>query len=161
MNIHMIWAQDTNNAIGKNGSLPWNFSEDLKNFKKLTTGNTIIMGRKTWDSLPFKPLPNRRNIVISTKDQLNVESYTSIEDCIYSLSSDLDDNMDIFIIGGMSVYKFFYRYASVLHITFINHEYSNTDTFFPISLENIELDFNLQEEDVISDELKFTKWVRK
>ena len=58
MNIHMIWGQDTNNAIGRDGTLPWHFSEDLKNFKKLTTGYTIIMGRKTWDSLPIKPLPN-------------------------------------------------------------------------------------------------------
>ena len=65
----MIWAQDTNNAIGRDGTLPWHFSQDLKNFKKLTTGYTIIMGRKTWESLPkkYKPLCNRKNIVISRK----------------------------------------------------------------------------------------------
>ena len=84
----MIWAQDTNNAIGRGGALPWHFSEDLKNFKKLTTGHTIIMGRKTWDSLPIKPLSDRRNIVISHTPQTDVESYTSIESCIDSLSND-------------------------------------------------------------------------
>ena len=66
MNIHMIWAQDSNNAIGREGILPWNFSEDLKNFKSLTTGHTIIMGRKTWDSLG-RPLPGRANIVLTRK----------------------------------------------------------------------------------------------
>ena len=97
MKIHMIWAQDTNNAIGKNGALPWHFSEDLKNFKKLTTGHTIIMGRKTWDSLPIKPLPNRRNIVISSTNQEQVESYKSIEECIESLNDD-KEVLDMYII---------------------------------------------------------------
>ena len=85
----MIWAQDTNNAIGRDGTLPWHFSQDLKNFKKLTTGYTIIMGRKTWDSLPFKPLPSRRNIVISSKNRDDVESYTSIDQCIDALNLSL------------------------------------------------------------------------
>ena len=65
MNIQLTWAQDKKGGIGKNGKLPWHISEDLKNFKKLTTGHTIIMGRKTWDSLPVKPLPNRKNIILS------------------------------------------------------------------------------------------------
>ena len=75
MNIHMIWAQDNNNAIGRDGTLPWHFSEDLKNFKKLTTGSPIIMGRKTWDSLPIKPLPDRRNIVLSSTKKEDIENY--------------------------------------------------------------------------------------
>ena len=65
MKIHLIWAQDTNGGIGKNGKLPWHISEDLKKFKSLTYNSTVIMGRKTWDSLPIKPLPNRRNFVLS------------------------------------------------------------------------------------------------
>ena len=160
MKIHMIWAQDTNNAIGKDGALPWHFSEDLKNFKKLTTGHTIIMGRKTWDSLPIKPLPNRRNIVISSTKQEQVESYTSIEGCIESLKNDKEVS-DIYIIGGMSVYKFFYKHADILHITFISKSYPDTDTFFPISLSQIKSDFNLESKDNISDELNFTVWVRE
>ena len=88
MNIHMIWAQDNNNAIGRDGTLPWHFSEDLKNFKKLTIGSPIIMGRKTWESLPINPLPDRRNIVLSSTEQEDVENYSSIEDCIASLNDD-------------------------------------------------------------------------
>ena len=156
----MIWGQDTNNAIGRDGTLPWHFSEDLKNFKKLTTGNTIIMGRKTWDSLPIKPLPDRRNIVISSTNQKNVESYTSIENCIESLSDDKEVS-DVYIIGGVSVYKFFYKHADTLHITFINKQYPDTDTFFPISLSQIKSDFNLESRDEINQELSFTEWTRK
>ena len=159
MNIHMIWAQDSNNAIGKDGTLPWHFSEDLKNFKKLTNGHTIIMGRKTWDSLPIKPLPNRRNIVISTQQQSKVESYTSIENCIDALIG--NDQINIFIIGGMSIYKFFYKHANILHITFIDKKYSNTDTFFPIGLEKIKLDFDLVQEQMINNQIRFTKWTRR
>ena len=160
MNIHMIWAQDRNRAIGRSGTLPWHFSEDLKNFKKLTTGKTIIMGRKTWDSLPKKPLPDRRNIVISSTNQEDVESYTSIEDCIDSLSDD-KEVLDVYIIGGMSVYKFFYEHANTLHITFIGKSYPDTDTFFPISLSQIKSDFNLESRDDVNHELSFTVWVRK
>ena len=156
----MIWAQDTNNAIGRGGILPWHFSEDLKNFKKLTTGHTIIMGRKTWDSLPVKPLPDRRNIVISHTPQTDVESYTSIESCIDSLSNDKEIS-NVYIIGGMSIYKFFYEYASTLHITFINKIYQDTDTFFPISLEKIKSDFNLKSKEDITEDINFTVWTRK
>ena len=108
MHIHLIWAQDANAAIGKAGTLPWHYPEDLKNFKKLTIGNTIIMGRKTWDSLPIKPLPNRHNIVISSKNQCNVDSYTSIDLCIQDLKKNKSIK-DVFIIGGMSIYKYFYK----------------------------------------------------
>ena len=79
MKIHLIWAQEINGGIGKNGKLPWHISEDLQNFKKLTLESTILMGRKTWESLPIKPLPKRRNIVLSSKKVADVECYTSIE----------------------------------------------------------------------------------
>ena len=160
MHIHLIWAQDANAAIGKAGTLPWHYPEDLKNFKKLTIGNTIIMGRKTWDSLPIKPLPNRHNIVISSKNQFNVDSYTSIDLCIQDLKKNKSIN-DVFIIGGMSIYKYFYKYAQSLHITFIDKVYSETDTFFPISLEQIKIDFQCTSNQKISEELSFTKWIPK
>ena len=85
MDIELIWAQDQNGGIGKDGKLPWHISEDLQNFKKITSGSPIIMGRKTWESLPFKPLPNRRNIVLSSKQLDNIETYRSIDDCIKNL----------------------------------------------------------------------------
>ncbi|MDP7465479.1 MAG: dihydrofolate reductase, partial [Candidatus Marinimicrobia bacterium] len=82
MKIHLIWAQDENGGIGKDGNLPWHISEDLKNFKRLTSGFTILMGRNTWESLPVRPLPERRNIVLSSKEVPDVEYYTSVEECI-------------------------------------------------------------------------------
>ncbi len=160
MGIQLIWAQEINGGIGKNGKLPWHISEDLKNFKKITKNHPIIMGRITWESLPFKPLPNRRNIVISSTNQEQVESYKSIEECIESLNDD-KEVLDMYIIGGMSVYKFFYNHADILHITFINRSYPDTDTFFPISFRQIKSDFNLESKDDISDELSFTVWTRK
>ena len=160
MNIHMIWAQDTNNAIGRDGALPWHFSDDLKNFKKLTTGYPIIMGRKTWDSLPIKPLPDRRNIVISHSPQSDVESYTSIDACINALNNDKEIS-DVYIIGGMSIYKFFYEHANTLHITFIHKSYPDTDTFFPISVDTIKSDFHLNSKDEVNEDISFTVWTRK
>ena len=86
--IHLIWAQDSNGGIGKKGSLPWYIPEDLKNFKKLTQNSTIIMGRNTWESLPIKPLPKRRNIVISSHNITDIEHYNSINACIDKLTKD-------------------------------------------------------------------------
>ena len=159
MNIQLIWAQDTNAAIGKDGTLPWHYSEDLKNFKKLTSGHTIIMGRKTWDSLPIKPLPNRKNIVISSTKQTGVDSYKSIDACMEYLQKN-QSLQNIFVIGGMSIYKHFYDYADTLHITFIDKSFDNTDTFFPIDLIQIKKDFKCIESDHSGD-LQFTKWIRK
>ena len=84
MEVHLIWAQDKNGGIGKNNMLPWHISEDLINFKKITSNHTIIMGRRTWESLPKKPLPNRRNIVLSSKKIKNTETYSSINSCLKS-----------------------------------------------------------------------------
>ena len=156
----MIWAQDLEGAIGKDGSLPWHFSEDLKNFKRLTSGGTVVMGRKTWDSLPIKPLPQRRNIVISADQRQEVESYTSMESCVDAIRLDKDIS-SVYIIGGMSAYRFFYRYAGTLHITFINRLYPGADTFFPISLTQIESEFTLESSEDVSDQLRFTKWKRR
>ena len=81
--LGMIVACDRNGAIGKDGDLPWRQSTDLQHFKKITMGSNLIMGRKTWDSLPFKPLPNRRNIVLTSTKIPNVEVYNNINECIY------------------------------------------------------------------------------
>jgi len=75
MRINLIWAQDENGGIGKQGRLPWHLPEDLKNFKKLTLHHPVIMGRITWEGLPLKPLPQRRNIVISKTHRDDIECY--------------------------------------------------------------------------------------
>tara|TARA_B100000519_G_scaffold185012_1_gene179833 strand:+ start:111 stop:593 length:483 start_codon:yes stop_codon:yes gene_type:complete len=159
MNIEFIWAQDENGGIGKNGKLPWNISEDLRNFKKITSGFPIIMGRKTWDSLPFKPLPKRRNIVLSTKTLNDVENYSSVESCIKSLKN--SSVKRVFIIGGESVYKEFYYKASILHLTVISDKVNGINVFFPISINSIKEKYNMIESYNLSEKATYTKWVLK
>ena len=159
MKIHLIWAQDYNSGIGKSNKLPWHISEDLKNFKLLTMNSTIVMGRKTWDSLPFKPLPNRRNIVLSSKPIKGVEVYQNYNDCYNALISDSIDK--IFIIGGRSLYRLFFEDADFLHITFIDLETPKIDTFFPYSLNDIEKKFIQNSKKNLSDLALYTLWVKK
>jgi dihydrofolate reductase len=128
-NISIIVAIAENNAIGKNNELLWHLPDDLKRFKKLTTGHTVIMGRKTFLSLPAGALPNRTNIVIS---DIPGEEFPgcimagSIEDAM----SKTDDMKECFIIGGGMVYRQFLPHASKLYITRI-HASFDADTFFP------------------------------
>ena len=159
MEIHIIWAQDFEGGIGKNGQLPWHISEDLKNFKKLTLNSTIIMGRKTWDSLPFKPLPKRRNIILSSNNIPNVEVYHNIDTCINTLQN--ESLTKIFIIGGSSIYKLFFNYANYLHITFVDIRTNGLDTFFPINLKYINQLFIKQSTEKLSDDANYTLWLRK
>ncbi len=159
MNIHLIWAQDENGGIGINGKLPWHISEDLKNFKSITNNSIIIMGRKTWDSLPFKPLPNRRNIVFSKNVQCNTETFSNFDDCLNQLNS---ENIEkVFIIGGRSIYKLFYNKADFLHITNINLVKEGIDEFFPINYNQIKKDFKKMNEKTLSKIAMYSFWMKK
>ena len=159
MEIHLIWAQDSNGGIGKDGQLPWHISEDLKNFKKITSNSTIVMGRKTWDSLPFKPLPNRKNIVLSRTKQNQVETYTSYESCIKKLK---EYNIEkVFIIGGRSIYKLFFNCADFLHMTKIDLLEPGINEFFPIKLSQIRNDFIQISEKKIALNARYTLWNKK
>ena len=140
MEIHLIWAQDTNGGIGKDGKLPWHVSEDLKNFKKIVSQHPVIMGRKTWDSLPIKPLPNRRNIILSNSIFEDLEVYNDVRLCIKELKQ---SNIEkVFVIGGTSIYEQFFEYATHLHVTIININTENIDTFFPKDINQIKNFFN-------------------
>ena len=85
----ILVAVSPEGIIGKNNTIPWHYSADLKRFKRLTVGNTIIMGRKTWESLPIKPLPERRNIVISRSDIENTECFRTIDKAIETCEGDI------------------------------------------------------------------------
>ena len=159
MKIHLIWAQDYNGGIGINGQLPWHIPEDLINFKKITLDSTILMGRKTWDSLPFKPLPKRRNIVLSKNKINNVEVYHNVEKCIQNLEKELLPT--IFIIGGSSIYKLFFNYATNLHITYIDKKSNNIDTFFPIDSNTIKEKFIKKNTTELSNNALYTYWTKK
>lgn len=133
--ISIIVAVSDDWGIGKNNELLWNISEDLKRFKRLTMGNTIIMGKKTWESLPKRPLPGRKNIVLTDVPNecvdCSVTAY-SIEDAL----SKCDKNEEIFIIGGGSVYRQFMPLADRLYITHV-HKKAPADIYFP------EIDMNI------------------
>jgi len=127
--ISIIVAIAENNAIGKNNELLWHIPEDLKRFKKLTTGHTVVMGKNTYLSLPIKPLPNRRNIVISDNKSDNFEGCEmafSIKEAINKFDQDKEN----FIIGGGMVYRSFLPLADKLYITKV-HKSFDADTFFP------------------------------
>lgn len=128
--IHIIVAIDKNLAIGNQNKLLFWLPNDLKRFKELTTGNTIIMGRNTFLSLPKGALPNRRNIVLSTQKNASfpgAETYASLEEAIKACKED----EKIYIIGGASVYKQALPLADVLCITEIDAEAPDADTYFP------------------------------
>ena len=158
MKIHLIWAQDENGGIGKDGNLPWHISEDLKNFKRLTSGSTILMGRNTWESLPVRPLPERRNIVLSSKEVPDVEYYTAVEECLETL--DGDGTEKLFVIGGTTVYRNFFHRADELHITHVDEMTKGIDTYFPVTLQKIQTEFEQIEEQALSDNAIYSHWVK-
>lgn len=128
--INLIVAVDEKMGIGYNNHLLEAIPEDLKRFKSLTTGHVVVMGRKTWDSLPNKPLPNRKNIVISSQKQ---ENFMTTTECLNYIKN---INDDVFIIGGASVYRFFLPLANRIYITLNHKNFENVDTYFPnINLE--------------------------
>jgi dihydrofolate reductase len=127
--ISIIVAVSEDWGIGKDNELLWHISEDLKRFKRLTTGNTVIMGKKTWVSLPRKPLPGRKNIVLTDDPkEIIAEAVTaySIEDAL----SICDKDEEIFIMGGGSVYRQFMPIADRLYITHV-HKKAPADIYFP------------------------------
>ncbi len=129
MKISIIAAVAENNVIGNNNKLIWHISDDLKRFKKLTSGHNIIMGRKTYFSLPFRPLPNRKNIVITRNRTLIMEGAFVVDSPERALEL-CKKEKEIFICGGASIYKYFLPKADKIYLTKIYHNFDG-DTFFP------------------------------
>lgn len=134
MKITLIAAMDGKDGIGKNGSLPWHIPEDLKHFKAYTEGKVCVMGRKTWDSSPVKPLPNRENWVLASKDTPNlfgqgVSVMALSTESLINLAHDEQAN-ELCIIGGASIYEQFLPHATHIVLTHIDANYG-CDTFFP------------------------------
>lgn len=149
--ISIIVAIAQNNAIGKDNQLLWHIPADLKRFKKLTTGHTIVMGKRTFESLPTRPLPNRRSVVITDIPGEEIEGCTmaySIEDAILKM----DDAEENFIIGGGSIYRQFLPLAQQLYLTIVQKDFE-ADTFFDeIDYSNWE---TIEREDHTEEELPY------
>ena len=129
-NLSIIVAVSRNNAIGKKGKLLCHLSADMKRFKELTTGHTVIMGRRTFESLPKGALPNRRNIVVTRNPNFsaaNIETAYSIEDAFRMVEND----GEAFVIGGEQIYRETLPFASRLYLTRIEATLLGADAFFP------------------------------
>ncbi|MDR1682444.1 MAG: dihydrofolate reductase [Candidatus Symbiothrix sp.] len=130
MIISIIVATGKNNEIGQNGGLLCHLPDDLKRFKEITTGKPIVMGRRTFDSLPKGALPNRRNIVISRNPYLKIENAEVYSSLDYALLK-LKDEEEVFIIGGAQIYKQILSDADKLYLTKIHANFPAADAFFP------------------------------
>ena len=139
--ISAVVAVDENYGIGSNNELLVHIPEDMKNFKRLTTNNVVIMGRKTYDSLPNKPLPNRTNIVVSSNIDDNLSFEIKKDGAIFIRLDYIKKTLehfskcflpfDVYIIGGGTIYKELLPYCESVYMTKIHNAYSNVDTYFP------------------------------
>lgn len=153
LRINMIVATDTNRAIGKNNELPWKHKGDMKCFRKTTTGNIVVMGRKTFESMGYEPLPNRHNIVLTsslhhTEAPLppgeDISAGTTLTFCktiedVLSFSARLrgvllsvhKPDPSVFIIGGESLYKAFLPLTDVIYHNVLEFKVTGADAWFP------------------------------
>lgn len=128
--ISIIAAIGKNNELGKENKLLWSLPADMKHFKEITSGHTVIMGQKTFESIG-RPLPNRKNIVVTRNKDFSadgVEISYSLED---TLNKFIDTEEEVFVIGGGEIYKQSMDSASKLYITHVEAEDKKADTFFP------------------------------
>ena len=151
--IKAIVAISENSVIGKEGDLPWRISEDLRWFKKITLGHTLLMGRKTWESLPGA-LPGRENWVLSSKLQSHsgIKVFKTLDN---ALSATITGNL--FIIGGGEIYKQALPICEELFVSEVYRTIENGDTFFP----SFKDDFEIEEKLFENDEFALNRWIKK
>lgn len=129
--LNLIWAQSLNGVIGVDNGLPWHLPEDLAHFRQMTKGKTVIMGRKTWDSLPsqFRPLPGRPNIVLSRQAEWTANGALvakSLEEALRIPSTE-----EVWVIGGGAIYHQALPFADAIHITYVKQTIEG-DTLAPL-----------------------------
>lgn len=161
--LSIIVAVARNNVIGKDNKLIWHLPEDLKRFKRITSGKNIIMGRKTFESLG-RILPNRKHIILCNDMKMNIDSENVlILDDISKLDSYINSNEENFVIGGATIYKLLINKCDKLYITYIDEEFDG-DVYFPLIDKNVWKEENV--EDGITDEnnpysYKYVTYIRK
>ena len=134
--LSIIVAKAKNNIIGKDNKIIWHLPEDLKHFKNITTGHTIIMGRKTFESLG-RVLPNRKHIIFSNNPSFNVnEENVKVVHSLLEIQDLIEGKEEAFVIGGAMIYNFLMPYVKKMYVTEIDKEFEG-DTFFPKIDDNI------------------------
>lgn len=131
MTVALIWAQSSSGVIGRDGGIPWRLPEDLARFKQLTMGHTVLMGRRTWESLPprFRPLPGRRNVVLSRNQDYPAEG----ADVIGSIEDALGEGLN-WVIGGAEIYHLAMPFARRCEVTEVDLglHIQDEDTLAPV-----------------------------
>lgn len=120
--IGLIWAQAANGVIGRDNTVPWHVPEDMAHFRAVTSGSTVVMGRRTWDSLPprFRPLPGRRNVVL-TRDRSWTDEGAVVA---HSLEAALAQSGDVWVIGGAEIYAAALPFAGAAVITEVREQFA-------------------------------------
>lgn len=132
MTLSIIAAIGKNRELGKNNELLWRIKEDMTHFRETTKGHTVIMGLKTFRSIG-KPLPERKNIILSHDSSIEVEGAyvtTSPEEALET-AREVEENEEVFVIGGAMVYSLFLKRADRLYLTLVDAEFGDADVFFP------------------------------
>lgn len=145
-------------CIGRDGEIPWHHKEDLRHFKRLTTGGTVVMGRKTWDSLPVRPLPRRDNVVLTrhpTTVAMPDATFTSLDGIDGVLEA---SRAPVFVIGGAQIYEALWSRIDTWHVTIVDDVVEDGDTFFPRRLED---DHDAVERTTLSEHCEVVRYVRR
>ena len=131
--INIIAAIGKNRELGKDNKLFWNIPEDMERFRKLTLNSVVIMGRKTYESLPakFRPLPDRINIVVTRNRAWTPEGCLALNSIEKALEKAKAFGKEIFIIGGAQIYNLGIKYCNKLYLTLVDKKYPDADAFFP------------------------------
>lgn len=168
-NLSIIVACAQNMAIGKDNDLLWHISDDLKRFKALTSGHTVIMGRRTFESLPKKPLPKRRNIVLTHDPEFHYDiplgssGTLQVAHSIAEVMKMVEDEEETFIIGGATIYKAFLPWVKNLYLTWVYRDFE-ADVYFPVIDESVFRQVHISEHFVDPEsglEYAYAEYVRR
>ena len=158
--ISLIFAIDRNGLVGSTTAkygLPWHYSEDLKYYKTMTVGKTCIMGRKTFEAIG-RPLPNRKTIVLTTNKNIEIENVEISNDLLGLINKYVNSEDEIFICGGVEIFKQFIKYAKYIYITKINEDHQGDIYFKDLDLKQFELINSINSKDNL---LEFQTWELK
>ncbi|MBY6438354.1 dihydrofolate reductase [Rhodococcoides kroppenstedtii] len=159
MTVGLIWAQDRHGVIGRDGGIPWRVPEDMAHFREVTAGGRVVMGRRTWDSLPdrFRPLPGRTNIVLSRDASWAAEGAARAA----SLDEALLGGTDTWIIGGAEIYALALPHADVLEVTELDLEVDGGDAVAPEIPDEFVADAGDRQESMSGVGYRFVRYHRR
>lgn len=167
MKISLVAAIGANYEIGVKGQLLWHLPADMKRFKEITTHHHVLMGRKTFESIPekFRPLPNRVNVILTSNKQFRAEGCKVVHSLADAIAlSELANEKELMVIGGGEIYQLTLPVANTLYITLVQHSFPEADTFFPkwneqdfVEVEN----FYFEQDDQHAYNYRFLKFERR